>query len=114
LSFYGFDPQTLEAVRDLIASAPSPEQTSMAGRVLHDAVYDFTGRIDFISMVDRLYREEKAYGKTGDPKAWFRELAFRIGENGFLTETARRLRSVNKDEQLSALREFAGGKLNNT
>lgn len=114
LSFYGFDPHTLEAVRELIASASSPEQTSMAGRVLHDAVYDFTGRVDFISMIDKLYREEKAYGKTGDPKAWFRELASRIGENGFLTETARRLRSVAEDEQLRALREFAGGRLNNT
>ncbi len=114
LSFYGFDQQTLEAVRDLIVSAFSPEQAGMPGRVLHDAVYDFTGRVDFISMIDRLYREEKAYGKIGDPKAWFRELAARIGNNGFLTETARKLRSVPAEEQLMILREFAGGKLNNT
>ena len=113
LSFYGFGAHTLEAVRELIASASSPEQTGMAGRVLHDAVYDFTGRVDFISMVDKLYREEKAYGKTGDPQVWFSELASRIGENRFLTETARRLRAVAEDEQLRALREFAGGRLDN-
>jgi adenylate cyclase len=113
LSFYGFGPHTLEAVRELIASASSPEQTGMAGRVLHDAVYDFTGRVDFISMVDKLYREEKAYGKTGDPQVWFSELASRIGENRFLTETACRLRAVAEDEQLRALREFAGGRLDN-
>ena len=113
LSFYGFGAHTLEAVRELIASASSPEQTGMAGRVLHDAVYDFTGRVDFISMVDKLYREEKAYGKTGDPQVWFSELASRIGENRFLTETACRLRAVAEDEQLRALREFAGGRLDN-
>ena len=113
LSFYGFGPHTLEAVKELIGSASSPEQTSMAGRVLHDALYDFTGRVDFISMVDKLYREEKAYGKTGDPQVWFSELASRIGENRFLTETARRLRAVTEDEQLRALREFAGGRLDN-
>ena len=114
LSFYGFDLHTLEAVRSLVVSAASPGQTGPAGRVLHDAVYDFTGRVDFVSMIDRLYRQEKAYGKIGDPKAWFRELASTIGNNGFLTETAQKLRSVPAEEQLMILREFAGGKLNNT
>lgn len=114
LSVYGFGPQTLEAVSELINSASSPEQVSAAGKVLHDSVYDFTGRIDFIAMIDRLYREETAYGKTDDEKTWFRELAEKIEKNGFLTQTACRLRSVAADEQLRALREFAGGKLNNS
>jgi len=114
LSVYGFGSQTLEAVRELIISAASPEQVNAAGRVLHDAVYDYTGRIDFISMIYKLYREETAYGKTEDEKTWFREIADRIERNGFLTPTAQRLRSVAADEQLRALREFAGGKLNNS
>ncbi len=113
LSVYGFGPATFEAVIALIASASSPEHESAAGRVLHDAVYDFTGRIDFIAMIDKLYREEKAYGKTEDEKKWFRDLASAIEKNQFLTETARRLRSVPADEQLNALRVFAGEKLNN-
>ncbi len=114
LNVYGFGSQTLEAVKNLIAAASSPVQESAAGRVLHDAVYDFTGRIDFISMIDRLYREEKAYGKISDEKGWLRALASMIENNHFLTETARRLRSVSADEQLLALRAYAGGKLNNS
>jgi class 3 adenylate cyclase len=113
LTVYGFGPQTLEAVIALMTVASSPEQESDAGRVLHDAVYDFTGRVDFIAMIDRLYREEKAYGKTEDEKRWFRDLASTIEQNQFLTKTARRLRSVPAEEQLNALRVFAGGKLNN-
>ena len=114
LLVYGFGGQTLKAVSDLIVSAPSPQQESAAGRVLHDAVYDFTGRVDFVAMIDRLYREEKAYGKIYDEKAWFRKIASQINDNGFLTGTAQKLRSVPADEQLNALRVFAGGKLNNS
>ncbi|MCB0799728.1 MAG: hypothetical protein KDB91_04435 [Bacteroidales bacterium] len=113
LTVYGFGPQTLDAVKRLVTSAASPEQDSSAGRVLHDAIYDFTGRVDFIAMTDRLYREQKAYGKIEDEKEWFRELSAEIGRNKFLTATASRLRSVPADEQLKALRVFAGDKLNN-
>ncbi len=113
LSVYGFGPQTLDAVTNLISSAYTPEQESAAGRVLHDAVYDFTGRIDFVTMVDRLYREEMAYGKIADPKIWFRNMAAKIEENQFLTETARKLRSVSHQEQIIALQSFAGDRLNN-
>ena len=112
LLVYGFGGQTLKAVSDLIVSAASPEQNSTAGRVLHDALYDFTGRVDFMAVIDRLYREEKAYGKINDEKAWFKKMASQIQNNGFLTESAQKLRSVPVDEQLNALRVFAGGKLN--
>ena len=55
-------------------TAGLPAQDTIAGKVLHDAVYDFTARVDFISMVDKLFREEMAYGKVSDPKIWFRNL----------------------------------------
>lgn len=114
LSVYGFGPQTLEVVTALIDSAFIPEQDSIAGMVLHDAVYEFTGRIDFITMIDRLFREEMAYGKIDDTKTWFRKMASTIEENEFLTETARKLRSVHVQEQLSAFQTFAGEKHNNS
>jgi hypothetical protein len=113
LSVYGFGTQTLDMVTGLMDAAFRPEQESIAGMVLHDAVYDFTGRIDFVTMIDRLYREEMAYGKIEDHKTWFRRLAAQIEENEFLTWSARKLRSVSVREQLNALQAFAGGKLNN-
>ena len=113
LTVYGFGPQTLEVVTGLMDSAFRPEQEGLAGMILHDAIYDFTGRIDFITMIDRLYREEMAYGKIDDPKTWFRNMAVKVEENQFLTETARKLRSVPLRDQLNALQSFAGEKLNN-
>jgi hypothetical protein len=114
LSVYGFGRSTYDAITVLMDTATMPVQNSTAGMVLHDAVYDFTGRVDFISMVDRLFREELAYGKVGDPKTWFRNLIKTIEENPFLTETAQKLRSVSLEEQLSALQAYVGEKLNNT
>ncbi len=113
LSVYGFGRSTYDAITVLMDTAAMPVQNSTAGMVLHDAVYDFTGRVDFISMVDRLFREELAYGKVDDPKIWFKNLIKTVEENQFLTETARRLRSVPHEEQVSALQAYAGEKLNN-
>jgi hypothetical protein len=113
LPVYGFERSAYDAMTDLMDSAFLPEQTTAAGKVLHDAVYDFTGRVDFISVVDRLFREEMAYGKVDDSKIWFKNLAKKVEENKFLTETAKKLQSVPGNEQLSALEAFAGERLNN-
>jgi hypothetical protein len=64
-------------------------------------------------MVDRLYREEIAYGKAREQKAWFRNLTETIEKNHFLTETARKLRSVPQREQIINLQAFADSKLKN-
>jgi hypothetical protein len=91
----------------------SPDQESAAGRVLHDAVYDFTARVDFVNLADRLFREELAYGKVSDPKIWFRDLIRVVEDNPFLTETARKLESVSREVQLKAIQVFADEKVNN-
>jgi class 3 adenylate cyclase len=114
LSVYGFGRSACDAIVVLMDTAGLPVQDSTMGKVLHDAVYDFTGRVDFISMVDRLFREELAYGKVNDPKIWFRNMIKKVEENPFLTETAQRLRSVSHEEQLSALQAYAEEKFNST
>ncbi len=113
LSVYGFSPATHEEVSRLITGASSPLQTSDAGRVLHDALCDYTGRVDFITMIDRLYREGKAYGRIDDDEEWFSQAMHRMEEKRFLTETARRLQTVSHSDQLKALRDYAAEKLNN-
>ena len=113
LAVYGFDRSTLDAITRLIETALLPEQTDAAGKVLHDAVYDFAGRVDFITLAGRLFREEMAYGRIKDPRMWFRDLEKTLEENPFLTETARKLESVPRDEQIRALKAFAAEKLNN-
>jgi adenylate cyclase len=112
LSVYGFEKSTFDFITVIMESAFLPDQNTIAGKVLHDAVYDFTGRIDFIKMIDRLFREEMAYGKIDDPETWFRDLIRTLEENRFLTETARRLQSVTHEQQIKALKAFSDEKLN--
>lgn len=97
----------------IITGAFSPVQETAAGRVLHDAVYDFLGRVDFPSMADKLYREELAYGKVTDPEKWFADLTQKIADNPCLTVTARMLQSVSREEQVSILRRFSEERLGN-
>jgi hypothetical protein len=104
---------SLEAVMKLITGAFSPVQETLAGRVLHDAVYDFLGRVDFPSMADKLYREELAYGKVTDPVKWFADLEQIIAENPCLTSTARMLQSVSREDQVTILRTFSEERLGN-
>ena len=113
LPLYGFERSTLDSVIELMDSAFVPEQKSIAGMVLHDAVYDYTGRIDYVTMVDRLYREETAYGKVRDQKSWFRDLTEMMEQNPFLTKTARRLQTVPHSEQIIKLQAFADSKQKN-
>lgn len=103
LSYYGFSTENLQAVNDLVRNAFLPAQTSQAGAVLHDAVYSFTGRVDFSAMINKLYLEEKAYKKVTDIKGWFDNIRKRIIANDFLTATGRLLQSVKREEQISAL-----------
>lgn len=110
-SVYGFDRSTLDAVMKIITGAFSPVQETAAGRILHDAVYDFFGRVDFPSMADKLYREELAYGRVPDRAKWFADLAQRIADNPCLTSTGRMLQSVSREEQVNILRTFSEERL---
>ncbi len=112
LGVYGFSTETHREVVRLMALSDSPQQESAAGRVLHDALRDYLGRVDFLAMADRLYREMKAYGRIDDDEAWFSQMAHKVEQNRFLTETARRLQTVAPDDQLKALSDYAAKKLN--
>jgi adenylate cyclase len=103
LSYYGFSDENMQTVRVLVTNAFSAEQNTQAGAVLHDAIYDFTGRIDFPDLISKLYREEKAYKKVTDIKGWFENIKHLIVSNDFLTETGKLLHTVKREDQLMVL-----------
>ena len=103
LSYYGFSEENMHVVRNLVSNAFSSVQKTHAGAVLHDAVYDFMGRVDFSEMISKLYREEKAYKKVTDIEGWFENIKQSIVSNAFITDTGILLQSVKRDEQILAL-----------
>jgi hypothetical protein len=71
--------------------------------ILHDARYDYLGRVDYIRLTDKLFREMSEFGWKCDRKAWLEIQRKFLAEHDFLTDTAKMLRSVPADEQVKAL-----------
>lgn len=107
LSRYKYDPAQIEKICRLIMSL---HDTSPPGelleQILHDAEYDYVGRVDFIPLCLELYREELAYGKAGLFEEWKQHQMEFLSSHRFYTGIAERLREVKKEKQLASLREL--------
>ena len=68
LTKYGFDRENIESARKVIKSSYSDHQESLSDNILHDARYDYLGRVDYIKLTDKLLRERTEYGKHSDNK----------------------------------------------
>jgi adenylate cyclase len=102
----GFDTGTIEKAREMIMKYYSQDFESSAMMVLHDAVYDYLGRVDFMSLTERLMKELKETGSISDPINWVKEQVSFVMNHQFLTSSARLMRSVSADEQLIKLNEY--------
>jgi hypothetical protein len=77
----------------------------MADNILHDARYEYLGRIDYLKLTDKLFREKAEHGKLFDKKSWRDEQKKTLLNHDFLTKTAQLLRSVTIKEQIAMLQE---------
>jgi adenylate cyclase len=103
LSRFGFDESSLISTRHLISNSFSGKYESAADKILHDARYDYLGRIDYIKLTDRLLRERNEHGRTTGPDEWIEIQKKLLEEHEFLTETGKLLRSVTLEEQIGSL-----------
>ncbi len=103
---YGFDQQNIELTGRILRNSFTDKQETQSDKILHDAKFDYLGRIDYIRLTDKLLRERTEYGKHADTKAWVEIQKKLISEHGFLTDTARLLRSVPAEVQISALQVY--------
>lgn len=77
----------------------------MADNILHDARYDYLGRLDYIKLTEKLFREESEYGKVDDRLRWIEKQKKMLRDHEFITNTAKLLRSVSVDQQITSLVE---------
>ena len=71
--------------------------------VLHDARYDYLGRVDFPKMTERLLKERKEHGITTDPVEWRSMQEELLKKHDFRTGTGQLLRSVTLESQITSL-----------
>ena len=81
-------------------------QESLVDNILHDAMYDYLGRIDYMRLTDKLLRERTEYGKHSDNKIWIEIQRKLLSDHEFLTKTARLLRSVSVEDQIAGLQVY--------
>lgn len=100
---YGFSQDNVDLTSKLIKNLYTDKYDSLADRILHDARYDYLGRVDYFKLTEKLLRERTEYGKHSDSSAWIGIQKKILSDHEFLTNTARLLRSVPVDEQLAGL-----------
>lgn len=104
---YGFNQENIDSTMKLIRNCFAEKQESLSDRILHDARYDYLGRVDYIKLSDKLLRERMEYGKHSDKKTWLRSQVKLLEEHEFLTSTAKILRSIPPEEQIAALQAYS-------
>ncbi len=102
---YAFNQADADDVKKLINNSFNDKQASVSDNILHDAKYDYLGRVDYIKLSDKLLREESEYGKTHDKKEWMDTQRKLLSDHEFITNTAKLLRSVSIEDQIAALVE---------
>ncbi len=104
---YYYTQEQIDIVCQLIlATKMPPRPKNLLEQIICDADLDYLGRIDFIPVSNKLYQELHEHGKIGTLKEWS-ELQIKFIEgHQYFTNTARRLRNVNKNSQLAKLKAW--------
>jgi len=106
LPLYGFDEGYIKSAKDLINNSFNGKHDSDTDKILHDARYDYLGRVDYIKLSEKLLKEQNEHGITVDLKEWTDIQKKLLTEHDFLTNTGKLLRSVPIAEQIAKLQEW--------
>lgn len=100
---YAFARKNIDSVKRLITNSFTGKTESLSDKILHDAVYDYMGRIDYVKLLEKLLKEESEYGHVENINSWFQRMRKSLEEYQFFTNTSKLLSSVSLEEQLKNL-----------
>jgi adenylate cyclase len=100
---FGFSNENVDLTSKIIRSSYNEKCDTLVSKILHDAKYDYLGRVDYLKLTDKLLRERTEYGKHPDNSSWIETQKKVLIEHEFMTATAKILRSVSVEEQLAGL-----------
>ena len=55
---YGFSQENVESTKKIIQNSFADHQESLADNILHDARYDYLGRVDYMKLTDKTVKGE--------------------------------------------------------
>jgi len=103
---FGFPKNNVDAAKKIIINSFGEKLETISDSILHDARYDYLGRVDFIKLTEKLLKEETEYGKIVDNIAWMQDQKKILSKQEFITSTAKLLRGVSGEDQIAALESF--------
>jgi predicted metal-dependent HD superfamily phosphohydrolase len=107
---YNYSPTQIERICELIMSTKLPPRpTNLLENIICDADLDYLGRSDFIPVSNTLYEELKAQNKMNSLNDWNKIQVKFISGHQYFTETARKLREVNKQQQIERIQNLITG-----
>jgi adenylate cyclase len=104
---YNYSPEQIEKICELIISTKLPPMPkNLLENIICDADLDYLGRSDFIPVSNTLYEELKAQNKMNSLNDWNKIQVKFISGHQYFTETARKLREVNKKQQIERIQNL--------
>ena len=104
---YQYSPDQIETISSIImATKMPPNPKNLLEMIICDADLDYLGRTDFIPVSNNLFRELHEHGKIDSLEKWNRLQVGFIEHHQYFTQTAQKLRNVNKNIQLDKIRSL--------
>jgi adenylate cyclase len=108
LPLFDYSEEQIQKINELImVTKLPPRPKNLLEQIICDADLDYLGRVDFIPVSGNLFRELAEHKIIEDNlKRWNQIQITFIEKHQYFTETAKRLRDVNKNIQLEAIRKL--------
>jgi adenylate cyclase len=100
---YGFNQNNVDITRKLIRNSFSDLIESSEDKILHDARFEYMGRVDYPVLTGKLRKEIAEHGSIYEDKDWAEIQKKLLNKHIFITETARVLRNVEVEAQVLTL-----------
>lgn len=104
---YGYSPEQINQICDIIkATELPPKPQTLLQKIICDADLDYLGRSDFIPVSNTLYKELHEQKLIGSIDDWNKLQIKFLTAHQYFTETANKLREVNKQTQIERLKQL--------
>lgn len=104
---YGYDDTQLEVISSIImATQLPPNPKTLLQQIICDADLDYLGRSDFVPVSDTLFKELKEQKIICELNDWNKLQVKFLTAHHFFTNTANRLREVNKQKQIERIKNL--------
>lgn len=103
---FGFHQDDINSTYGLIRNSFAGIINNLQDSILHDARYDYLGRVDYIRLTEKLYRELAENGKVVGREEWIGQQKNLLASHEFRTGTAKLIRSVTAERQIAELEKL--------